>query len=35
MHNGDDPIAVAKKTYVITMIGIVLYVGAVFAFILR
>lgn len=34
MHNVDEPTALAKKSFVITMIGVVLYVGAVFAFIL-
>jgi hypothetical protein len=34
MQAGDDPNAVAKKTFLITMIGVALYAGAVFVFIL-
>ena len=32
-HEQDDPDVVAKKTFVVTMIGTVLFVGAVFLFV--
>jgi hypothetical protein len=35
MQSGDDPNALSKKTFLITMIGVALYAGAVFVFILR
>lgn len=35
MSNDDEPERLAKKTFLITMLGTALYVGAVFVFILR
>lgn len=34
MHEGDESHAVAKATFILTMIGVALYAGAVIVFIL-
>ncbi len=35
MHRDDEPNALARKSFLLTMLATVLYVGAVFAYVLR